>query len=225
MKKEHERHVWNREFCAYFNGNQRLDTIATLIRGFTGVRRVLDVGCNRGVLAGLLPGIDYHGVDFIVNGTVEGLNIKQYDINSDEDLPHTDNFDVVVMSGILEYSEAPSKLLARVASWIEPGGHLLISYTNFWYLPILLRKMVSLKTNFHQTWKNSIDFDLLRRILADEGLPVEREISVDIMLSMAARSYWLMPRSWRHKDLGDLVTKQKLFVSRKGERPSTSSTA
>jgi 2-polyprenyl-3-methyl-5-hydroxy-6-metoxy-1,4-benzoquinol methylase len=95
--------------------------------------RVLDIGCGEGLLMEQLAtgGIQCQGIDPSVEATQfaqkAGLNVvRGY-------FPHPDihgPFDVVNMSHVLEHIADPKVLLRDVAC-IAPGGHLVLTQTNY----------------------------------------------------------------------------------------------
>lgn len=102
----------------------------------TGGRRLLDVGCSTG---GLLSVARSRG------WTAEGLELGQasaayareelglavHCISLFEYEPPPQSYDVVVFLEVVEHLEAPVDALRRIATWLKPGGLLLVSTPNF----------------------------------------------------------------------------------------------
>jgi 2-polyprenyl-3-methyl-5-hydroxy-6-metoxy-1,4-benzoquinol methylase len=155
-------------------------------------------------------------VDWILTEESRKFNTETYDINSAADLPFHINFDAIAMSGILEYATDPYSLMRRVASRIKPDGLLFISYINFNYISRIIRKAINKKTYLHPTWKNTLDFQLLRSIFEEVDLHVVKEMSVDLPLTHFGL-HKIMGTKTFEKDFGDSLSKQKLFILKKGD--------
>lgn len=160
------------------------------------------------------PNINYYGVDWILTEESKKFNTLSYDINSGEDLPFTINFDAIAMSGILEYAKDPYSFLEHVATRINPGGLLFLSYVNFNYITRILRKSINSKTYLHPTWKNTLDFQLLRSIFEHSNLNIVQEMSVDLPLSRFGIHKIIGEKAFE-MDWGDSLSKQKLFILKK----------
>ena len=86
---------------------------------------LLDVGCDRAVLRGLLPDVDYTGVDVAGEPDIT-LNLEQVDR-----LPFEDGaFDCVVCSDVLEHLDNLHHVFAELVRVAR--GHLVVSLPNNW---------------------------------------------------------------------------------------------
>jgi SAM-dependent methyltransferase len=94
--------------------------------------RVLDAGAGRGrQLAGLLrAGFDARGIEPSERGhatlEADGLPAARERIEEHED----DGLDAVVLWHVLEHLDGPAAGLARVGSWLRPGGIVLVGVPN-----------------------------------------------------------------------------------------------
>ena len=86
---------------------------------------VLDVGCDEGHLRGLVPGLDYTGVD--VGGSPDVV----VDLEAAERLPFPDRaFDTVICSDVLEHLDSLHRVFAEMVR--VSGRWLVISLPNNW---------------------------------------------------------------------------------------------
>lgn len=103
-----------------------------------GPQKVLDIGCGYGTLLGLLSGWGWevHGTDLLPitvllgreTADFYGIRFKRSNIEK-QDLPYeAGEFDVVVMTEILEHFHfQPTAPLGRALRVLRPGGHLLLA--------------------------------------------------------------------------------------------------
>jgi len=102
-------------------------------------RRVLDLGCSGGELAGRLRKLGHRvtGVDIEalpeVAERVDEFVAADLDAGLGDAAPGP--FDVVVAADVLEHVARPERLLAELPGRLAPGGRLLASIPNFahWY--------------------------------------------------------------------------------------------
>ena len=87
--------------------------------------KVLDVGCDEGHLRGLVPGLDYTGID--VGGSPDVL----VDLEAAERLPFPDRaFDTVVCSDVLEHLDSLHRVFGEMVR--VSRRWLVISLPNNW---------------------------------------------------------------------------------------------
>jgi SAM-dependent methyltransferase len=142
---------------------------------------VLDVGCARGQLEKLCPGVEYVGCDMIPPESTRWFPFVQLDINAPslpESLPGIDRrtFDAVVCSGIIEYAADPRRLIGWLSRWIEDGGHLIATYFNFRHIQRRARRWTGVRPRRHPDWANELTLRDLRRELTRCHLEVRRVI-------------------------------------------------
>lgn len=97
--------------------------------------RLLDVGCGNGefLLRARQAGWDVEGVDFdpkaVEISRQRGLQVWCGDYR---DAPfHEATFDAITSSQVIEHLHDPSDFVARLSSWLKPGGTLWINTPNF----------------------------------------------------------------------------------------------
>ena len=97
-------------------------------------RSVLDVGCGEGLLAESLvrTGIeDYVGVDFspvaIAMAQAKGIPGARFIVGDADDCSLDRRFDIIVFNEVLYYLDRPQRAVSRLADWLEPEGHIIVS--------------------------------------------------------------------------------------------------
>lgn len=99
---------------------------------------VLDVGCGTGALLTIplaSKGLKMSGIDFDENSIVQATrNAKRlklpanFKVGSIDDV--TDEYDVVILSEVLEHIKQPDKFLAKLVKRVKSGGHLILTIPN-----------------------------------------------------------------------------------------------
>lgn len=104
----------------------------------------LDIGCGGGILSeclARLPNVsNVKGIDMtpeVIEVAKEHkkldpiLNEKlEYNLTSLDDIPETEEFDIVTCMEMLEHVEYPSIVLRKALSHVKPGGYLFLSTIN-----------------------------------------------------------------------------------------------
>jgi 2-polyprenyl-3-methyl-5-hydroxy-6-metoxy-1,4-benzoquinol methylase len=125
------------------SGEGLADLLVKSVGEIVDVRRICDLGCGNGYLAGRLAGLGYEvlGVDASPSGVELGrqhypqVNFVRESIN--RGLAETLNageFDLIVSSDVIEHLYRPSDLLEAAAALLKPKGHLLVSTPYHGYL-------------------------------------------------------------------------------------------
>jgi len=102
-------------------------------------RRILDVGCGPGHLAGALTaqGHDVTGVDAQAADGVESRMKRFVRADLDGGLPDDvgTGFDVIIAADVLEHVRQPDRLLGQIVDLLRPGGRVIASVPNIshWY--------------------------------------------------------------------------------------------
>lgn len=117
-----------------------------VVQGIANVRRVCDLGCGNGFMAGRLAelGYDVTGVDASESGiTIARTNFQNAKfVNASIDgalgqlLP--EGFDLVVSSDVIEHLYRPADLIEAASSLLKPNGHLVIGTPYHGYLKNLV---------------------------------------------------------------------------------------
>ena len=146
--------------------------VAFILR-WCGTGRVLDLGCNDG---GIAHRIRQGGANVIaadrwpyaqVASRKYGLPAVALDAN--QKLPFDDGaFDAVVISGLLEYLDEPSKLLAEARRVVNPSGRLVLVAVN----PNSIYHKYMLWRGNSFLYKSTCNLIELRRMLAATGFSV-----------------------------------------------------
>ncbi len=97
-------------------------------------RSVVDVGCGEGLLAESLARTaveHYVGVDFspvaIAMAQAKGLPGACFAVGDANDYTPDRRFDVIVFNEVLYYLDRPQSAVTRLAEWLEPEGHIIVS--------------------------------------------------------------------------------------------------
>lgn len=156
-KARREGNIFERVF---HNARLRFWLAQTEFRG----KKVLDVGCNTGIL--LIPllkkGAKAVGVDISkeeVSKTKDNLRAEGYPsslarVANAKKLPFkTNTFDLVLLSDILEHVSNPKKVVLEAIRVTKEGGHILVTVPNEWHPVVkysLVRKILSGRKNVDQ---------------------------------------------------------------------------
>ena len=122
---------WTRPFSRWLD-ERRVHRLSRLLKG---QGRALDVGCGRGELVAALrrAGIDAQGIDPSEHAVRNGVPGASGHLERGEletvPLGHGE-FDLVVLSHVLEHCQDPSGLLVRLREVLRPGGYLYVEVPN-----------------------------------------------------------------------------------------------
>ena len=188
-----DRQVDTSAFVGYY-GTPRLNLLA-LIDG-AEPRHALEIGCGMGANLGALKrrftacrttGVELDAaaarlaqasgnVDEVILG--DALDPRQVELPAG-------HFDLIVLSHVLEHFEFPERLLARCATWLAPGGTMLVALPNVRHASVLAELV--LRGDFRYRPAGILDQTHLRfytrrsatRLLQAQGWQVER-VAADI---------------------------------------------
>jgi SAM-dependent methyltransferase len=125
------------------SGEGLAGALIRLIKRLDGVRRVCDLGCGNGYLAGRLSELGYNvtGIDASPSGIELASNqypkVKFLCSLVDQrlsDVIKDADFDLVISSDVIEHLYRPSDLLEPASVLLKPQGHLLIGTPYHGYL-------------------------------------------------------------------------------------------
>ena len=160
---------WSGETQKYQEPHLRLKRLAGEINRLplkTGT--VLDLGCGPGTLGHLLDRsrFQYFGVDVFKQELATGA-YGQFDLDHDDwdQFSFQQKFDVVVLSGVLEYlaPERIEELLRFIRqNLVKPETVLVVTYTNFEHY---LRRPI----NYHPAWTVTRPIKKMLSVLANTG--------------------------------------------------------
>ncbi|WEJ93502.1 Hexaprenyldihydroxybenzoate methyltransferase, mitochondrial [Yamadazyma tenuis] len=118
--------------------------------------KVLDIGCGGGILSESMARLSFvesvKGID-LSDEVIVAANLHkakdpmlkhklQYKLQSIEEIPKKEKFDVVTLFELLEHVDYPSKVLTEAMSKLKPNGWLFLSTINrdfvSWFTTILM---------------------------------------------------------------------------------------
>jgi len=129
--------------------NSRYATLLSLIRTY-GVRKpiLLDAGCGSGRLAqSFHPGelSLYHGVDLsneaIRHARVSALAGAEFQQDDLETWTTSARYDVIVINEVMGYFHDPRATLARLSTFLEPNGILIVSLYRWGNAPAIWKRV------------------------------------------------------------------------------------
>ncbi len=129
----HKEDFWRTENLKFNEPGCRMEKAARIITDLAHGDNcsLLDVGCGPATLGTLLPGnIEYFGIDIAVQ--CPGPNMLEADILQKRIEFGDKRFDIVTALGVFEYmGDRQAEKFDEIARLLRPGGHFLVSYTNF----------------------------------------------------------------------------------------------
>src|SRR5690242_19486870 len=125
------------------SGEKLTNVFVELVKKLDGVRSICDLGCGNGHISGRLAALGYEvtGVDASASGiqvvrrTFPHVEFVQGLI--DRDLK-VGQFDLVILSDVIEHRYRPSDLLEATVAQVKPGGHVLLRTPYHGYLKNLV---------------------------------------------------------------------------------------
>jgi SAM-dependent methyltransferase len=106
------------------------------LRPAHGDFRVLEIGCMFGVLLNELAarGITAQGIELsaepVRHCQSEGLNVSCESVEQFVARAHSERFEVIVLSHVLEHIRDPRAIIQQLAGLLTHGGHLVVSVPN-----------------------------------------------------------------------------------------------
>lgn len=129
----YKRDFWSEENLKFSEPWYRVDKSVRLITKIADGKEstLLDVGCGPALLQRVLPpNIAYWGIDIAIHDPAPNLlekDIIEFPVEFEDR-----TFDIVVALGVFEYlGNRQEAKFAEIARLLNPGGHFLVSYTNF----------------------------------------------------------------------------------------------
>jgi SAM-dependent methyltransferase len=115
-----------------------------------GTRRIVDIGCGNGYLAGLLAarGFEVVGIEPSADGIAQAraahpaVRFEQLSVDSELGPQIGEDFDLVIATEVIEHLPAPRALLRAGLQVLRPGGRMLVSTPYHGYLKNLALSIV-----------------------------------------------------------------------------------
>ncbi|MCP9439459.1 MAG: class I SAM-dependent methyltransferase [Nitrospira sp.] len=186
-----------------------------------GPKRILDVGSGGGEFAYLLQSLGHHIHGVEPNRGYAEYSQRQYGLTvrigfvQDMVFP-AESFDLITMWHVLEHTEDPGAVLARLRSWLKPGGTLVVE------VPNVEATCQAPQNTFHEAHLYNFNVVTLRRLAKKQGLYEIRHVisrdggnitmalardespaEADVKLDIPGNYEWIARivrghRAWRH---------------------------
>jgi len=135
--------------------------------------RVLDVGCNVGSLAELVPPDRYVGVDIddeiLAEARREHPEHRFADV---DDVDPSERFDTVVSLAVIEHVSDPEDWLRRWSALVAPGGRVVLTTPHARWEPLhgFAAKLRLTSVEAHDDHESVLDRPALERLVEAVGL-------------------------------------------------------
>lgn len=146
-----DRAVWNQEYARgqwdRLNDSAELahtSVIVGWLNRHSSTGAVLDVGCGDGVLAAMLPGRPYRGLDLsdvaIAKAAARGLPNATFDAADAATAEPGGRYQAIVFNECVYYFADPVGTVQRYRRFLEPGGIIVVSvFRSAWASTIVSR--------------------------------------------------------------------------------------
>lgn len=165
-----------------FDGVRRYEQISSVVQQL-GSRKILDVGCGDGRLAGAIRAncsdVIIHGCDLSTVALARSVGLdRQYSVDLNyEVLPeHAASFDLVIGSEVIEHLIQPDRVLAECTRVLRQGGHVLLTVPNvaFWRFRVQALRGHVPSVTADDRHLHSFSASLLEQLVGKAGLQVVR---------------------------------------------------
>lgn len=208
--KNQKKLYWEEETLKYNWAHARLRLIAEMIRRYPPGTSILDLGAGKALLAHMIgPSYRYHGLDIVGNiaGEAGWPQVEACDFDEASQITLPDSpYDVVVISGLLEYLEDwPIFLHYAIKQWLSMDGVCLVSFTN-------KKGYQSSPVKSHPEWKSVVSLHEIIEFLASNNMTMEK-----IYPLLWGNKYWSLPvvriLSWLADQKGQFLWLDRSWVS------------
>lgn len=137
MKNNQLANYYNSKATLYGASSERLRRTLDLVDDSASLR-ILDIGCATGYMGKILKQKGHYVVGFDLSKRAIKLSKKSLDevyvmdIEKDK-FPDLPNFDLVLVSEVIEHLFQPEKVLLLVGKHLKSNGKLIVSTPNFLY--------------------------------------------------------------------------------------------
>jgi len=166
---------------AHSSGNwtrHKAREILKVVQSLSGVKSIVDIGCGSGVLVDMLAKVGYESVG--LDNSLEAIQFARANCEGEyvcqEVGEVSGEYDMAVMSHLLEHIENPIRFLEQASSLLKVGGYLYIAVPNL---------------NFYDDasfWRRHVD----RTLLAESHITGISEYSLRLILAQAGyKARWI----------------------------------
>ncbi len=168
----HER--WKEAVANYDLPHLRLRIVARLVNE-SGAATVVDLGCAKGTLRGLLgETVKYTGCDFVAPEPRADFRFFLCDFNKERLPSELAGNQLFVCSGLLEYIENTPAFLSQIYLLLPAGGKLVASYFNMNHIARTWRKITGRSVYFHPDWRGRYSLRSLEQVLEASGFRIKK---------------------------------------------------
>lgn len=163
---------WSNDVAKYDIPHLRLRQVAKLIRQYKP-SSYTDLGCAKGTLRTLTPGIRYRGCDFVVPTTTYDFEFYACDFNNEELPLQVRDSELIVCSGLLEYIDNLPVFLKAINDSLAKDGRFLVTYFNMNHIGRIWDLIRGRSFRVHPDWRGFYSPDDFKRMLCRSGFSIE----------------------------------------------------
>ncbi len=168
---------WEKDIENYDLPHLRLRQVAELVKKINPASYT-DLGCAKGTLRLLTPGIKYTGCDFAVPEGQMDFDFINCDFNR-EKLPGKINGELLITcSGLLEYIENIDAFLKNIHLILAENGNIIVSYFNMNHLSRIFEMASGKSFPVHPDWRGFYSPNDFMQKLAEAGFSIQKIIPV-----------------------------------------------
>src|SRR5574337_1017412 len=162
---------WTEDVNKYDIQHLRLKQVASIINRLRP-SSYFDLGCAKGTLRILTPGIEYIGCDFISQANLE-FEFIQCDFNTQKLPLRIQDAELISCSGLLEYIEDCSGFLNQIYERIKPGSKFIVTYFNMNHMSRIFALLKGKSFQVHPDWRGFYSYKDIRSKLNSAGFSVD----------------------------------------------------
>jgi len=180
---ETARNRWAKDVANYDVPHHRLKQVGLVIKEISPSHYV-DMGCAKGTLRTLTPGIKYTGCDFIQQDNAD-FEFYKCDFNSQPFPAELQNIELFSCSGLLEYIEDVPAFLKQLNERLRPSGKLVLTYFNMNHISRIIKMLKGGSFPVHPDWRGFYSCKDLQAQLSVAGFRITRIIPTNHSMTVS----------------------------------------